>query len=268
MKIILSRKGFDAAHGGCASPILPDGTLLSLPIPSEDAVRYEELGYGGYGYGALLGQLNPKGAYARCHVDPDLRGDIRLAPVPGWKPAFGQIGAAQGVLANAGVEVGDLFLFFGWFRQVEVREGKLRYVRKNPADFYHSADLHIIYGYMEIGAILTDPAAIAAFPWHPHAAEHRLSAPRNALYLPAERLSLLPERPGYGVLDFREDRVLTMEGRNRGTWRELDFLCPQHVYGHKKNAAKGGGLYYQGVWQELVVRESENLLSWVKSILN
>jgi len=33
MKIILSRKGFDSSYGGCPSPILPDGTLLSLPIP-------------------------------------------------------------------------------------------------------------------------------------------------------------------------------------------------------------------------------------------
>jgi len=33
MKIILSRKGFDSKNGGIASPILPDGALLSLPIP-------------------------------------------------------------------------------------------------------------------------------------------------------------------------------------------------------------------------------------------
>ncbi|MGC9778582.1 MAG: hypothetical protein HZR80_05015 [Candidatus Heimdallarchaeota archaeon] len=33
LKAILSRKGFDSSFGGCPSPILPDGTLLSLPIP-------------------------------------------------------------------------------------------------------------------------------------------------------------------------------------------------------------------------------------------
>jgi len=33
MRVILSRKGFDSSFGGCPSPILPDGTLLSLPIP-------------------------------------------------------------------------------------------------------------------------------------------------------------------------------------------------------------------------------------------
>ena len=36
MKIILSRKGFDSGYGKIASPILPDGTLLSMPIPTTD----------------------------------------------------------------------------------------------------------------------------------------------------------------------------------------------------------------------------------------
>ena len=33
MKIILSRKGFDSSCGGVASPILPGGEIVSLPIP-------------------------------------------------------------------------------------------------------------------------------------------------------------------------------------------------------------------------------------------
>ena len=36
MKIILSRKGFDSSAGKQANPIMPDGTLLSMPIPSDD----------------------------------------------------------------------------------------------------------------------------------------------------------------------------------------------------------------------------------------
>lgn len=33
MKIILSRKGFDSANGGAASPLFADGSAVSLPIP-------------------------------------------------------------------------------------------------------------------------------------------------------------------------------------------------------------------------------------------
>ena len=45
MKVILSRKGFDSSNGGCPSPILPDGTLLSLPIPTDDRDKYEDLSW-------------------------------------------------------------------------------------------------------------------------------------------------------------------------------------------------------------------------------
>ena len=47
MKVVLSRKGMDSRAGGIPSPILPDGTLLSLPIPNEKSgVPYNDpLGY-------------------------------------------------------------------------------------------------------------------------------------------------------------------------------------------------------------------------------
>lgn len=42
MKIILSRKGFDSSVGGVASPLFPDGTLLSLPIPDPQGYALTE----------------------------------------------------------------------------------------------------------------------------------------------------------------------------------------------------------------------------------
>ncbi len=48
MKVILSRKGFDSQYGGKPSPILPDGRLISLPIPSQDdKLRYSDLSLDG-----------------------------------------------------------------------------------------------------------------------------------------------------------------------------------------------------------------------------
>lgn len=153
MKVILSRKGFDSSNGGCPSPILPDGTMLSLPIPTD---TYEDLSWKGVNYADLLRQLRPGKAFSHCHVDPDLRPGLRSAAVEGWKPAFGQEGSAQGVMANAGVEQGDLILFFGWFRHVEQGPNGYRFARKCE-DFFRCADLHVIYGYLQIGEILTDP---------------------------------------------------------------------------------------------------------------
>ena len=268
LKVILSRKGFDSSNGGCPSPIMPDGTLISMPIPSKDGVQYSDLQYNGISYAKLLSQLNSKAVCSSCHLDPDIRDNVRTSPISGWKAAFGQANAAQGILTNAKVEKGDIFLFFGWFRQTELKNGVYKFTRKQSSNFYRHSDLQIIYGYMEIGEIIKSPAQISKYPWHPHASENLINNKTNALYIPSDRLSLNPELPGYGTLDFRTDRVLTLKGQKRATWIAYPFLTPEHVYGNKKNSAKGEGLYYAGIWQELVINESEGLIDWVCDILS
>jgi hypothetical protein len=59
-----------------------------------------------------------------------------------------------------------------------------------------------------------------------------------------------------------------MKDRGRATWNEYSFLMPEHIYGNKKNSSKNGGLYYAGIWQELVVNESAGLIDWVNSIIS
>lgn len=267
MKIILSRKGFDSSNGGCASPIMPDGTLLSMPIPSNDTDRYSDLCYKDESYENILSQINPRKSFSGCHIDPDIRENNRVNEPYGWKPAFGQCGAAQGLLSSATVEKGDIFLFFGWLRQTEIYKNKLRFVKRTPENFYGSADLHIIYGYMQIEKIITDPVEISEYYWHPHSSYDGKCIGTNALYIPSENLSFSPELKGYGTLDFRKDRVLTKENSNRALWNPLPFLMSEHVHGNRSNSAKCEGLYYGGIWQELVISESEGLLEWVKSII-
>ena len=44
MKVIISRKGFDSSAGKMASPILPDGRVISLPIPtSHDKTTWADI---------------------------------------------------------------------------------------------------------------------------------------------------------------------------------------------------------------------------------
>ncbi len=260
MKIILSRKGFDSVSGGCPSPILPDGALLSMPIPSQKGVRYADLTYGGHTYADILTGLNPKRQYEACHLDPDIRSGIRTIPVKDWKPAFGQTGSAAGMLQNAGVTVGDLFLFFGLFRQTGPDEKNvLRFVKgKKP--------LHIIYGYLQVGAVLKAPEQIRQYSWHPHADTESYGT-RNFLYLPSDRLSFLPDLPGYGVLDLQERRILTLKGKSPAYWQEHPFLMPSHIMGNRKNSAIGDGLFYKGQWQELILVANQDAENWAKQII-
>jgi len=154
MKLILSRKGFDSSYGGCPSPILPDGTLLSMPIPDADEPElplYQDLFYHGRSLEdirrALGGRKYTPGQ--RCHLDPDIRPLERREPLSTWAPAFGQCGSAQGHLRNQGVGIGDIFLFFGLYRQTEITEdGGIRFLPR-------SQPRHIMYGYFQIGDIIT-----------------------------------------------------------------------------------------------------------------
>jgi hypothetical protein len=106
MRIIFSRKGFDSAAGGGASPII-NGRPVSLPIPSGgwSTTSYADLGLGEAAERASRGKIR---ADADCHHDPMF--------LPDGTCLFGQCGAAQTHLANRGVGPGDVFLFFGLFR--------------------------------------------------------------------------------------------------------------------------------------------------------
>nr|WP_240451121.1 hypothetical protein [Wenzhouxiangella sp. XN201] len=185
VKIILSRKGFDSTAGGVPSPILPDGRIVSLPIPDPSSpVRYGEIGGPGRDVGELVSNLT-RGRVrrsSRAHLDPDLVAQDRPRPT-GWQPLFGQEGAAQGHLRNQGVGPGDLFVFFGLFQRVLRRHGRYRFDRSSPR-------IHLIWGWLQIA----DMVPVAECPdsirrWareHPHFS-HPASAD-NVLYLGRKEL--------------------------------------------------------------------------------
>ena len=260
MKIILSRKGFDSSSGGCPNPIMPDGTLLSLPIPDNNSTdKYNDLIYGNFTYDKILKGLKPNTVFTKCHLDPDIREGVRLKPIVNWKPAFGQAESALGVLRNNGVEIGDLFLFFGLFQNTKYFGDTIQFIKNEKP-------IQAVFGYMQVGRIIDTPEGISKFPWHPHA-NSRFDADKNALYIPSEKLSFLPELPGYGVFSFRRDRVLTMPGKNTATWVEYNFLMPYNIYGNRKSSSKDGGIYYAGQWQELVLKENAEAEKWAKSLI-
>jgi len=80
VKLILSRKGFDAANGRFPSPILPSGQLCSLPIPDthperqKSLRRYAEIQAGDISLGQLAADLTRGHVLPETptHLDPDL----------------------------------------------------------------------------------------------------------------------------------------------------------------------------------------------------
>jgi len=269
MKIILSRKGFDSTSGECPSPIMPDGTLLSLPIPddtpsdfsvSDKSITFSDLHHNGFTYAQILKGLRPNKSFTYCHLDPDIRNGTHIKPFSDWKPAFGQTSTALSILRNTGVEVGDIFLFFGLFQNTEYDNDSIRFVKG-------SKPIQVIYGYLQIGRILSTQEEIAEYHWHPHAYNKHYEKDRNALFIPSDTLSFDSSLSGYGVLNYHKDRVLTMQGENTATWSPHSFLMPDNIYDARKNSAKSEGVYYAGRWQELVLKQNKDAEIWAKSII-
>lgn len=269
MKVVLSRKGFDSGYGGYASPIMPDGHLLSLPIPLEDDVVYSDLLVDkANSYFHLMNKLKSKiktkkGSIdlkdrQKCHLDPDLRENIFKNKRPnGWKPSFGQIGAAQTHLANQGVTIGDIFLFFGLFRKIEYRDGIPRFVRNEP-------NLHVIYGYLQIGKIINTKKDKIP-DWlseHPHVkAGWRRRKTTNTLYVAADNLDGSKIK-GAGTFKFNEELVLTKKGCSRSKWDLGDIFKKVNISYHSDTSWKDS--YFQSVakGQEFVIEDNVEISNW------
>ena len=231
MKLILSRKGFDSANGRCPSPIFPDGTLCSLPIPEDEsnstlAITYGELWHGDTNIGELVTDFthrrqakNRIGAKCRAHLDPDINRSTYSPRKKDWHPLFGQSSAAQGHLQKQCVAKGDLFLFFGIFRRVEKINSRWCFVKGAPQQ-------HILWGWLQIGEICkVNELAKGKLPWahyHPHLQPSRSNDSTNTLYIASEVLDLGdgPIGPGAGRFPkLHPDLVLTQPGKSASHWR-------------------------------------------------
>jgi hypothetical protein len=269
MKIILSRKGFDSGSGGFPSPIMPDGTLLSMPIPEQGSnVRYEELFYNGMNYAEILAGLrkNENQYFGKCHLDPDIRKDIfkpnyDINRERDWKPAFGQKGSSLVHLSNKGVDVGDLFLFFGLFKQAELVDGKYRFVKG-------AKEKHIIWGYLQINEILVNPNS-KDYPWlgrHPHL---DINDPKNAIFVAKDKLSWDKQKSAAGCLNYKDSLVLTKIGLSSSRWDLPDFILETDISYHSDKHRKDG--YFQSVarGQEFVFSADERpeILKWVSNLI-
>jgi hypothetical protein len=234
MKIIFSRKGFDAGVGGVASPIFPSGDLCSLPIPEfpsdpphPHAKRYQEIQIGKQSLGTIVndltgGRVKPE---MDAHLDPDLN-ILSVHRQTNWRPVFGQAGAAEKHLQNQGVKEGDVFVFYGWFRQVELVSGKYRYVRNAP-------DLHVIFGWLQVEQRIPVASSSEVPEWarnHPHYKEKSYSN-IDSIYISTSHLHL-PGRdihkPGAGVFhQCASDLCLTAPHRSRSVWQLPNWFYPR-----------------------------------------
>ncbi|MGD0777485.1 MAG: hypothetical protein ABSC05_32225 [Candidatus Solibacter sp.] len=240
MKLILSRKGFDSSAGGKPSPIFPDGSMISLPIPDKASpIAYQDIaGNQHASVGELVQDLGRIPSTHRAHLDPDLSA-TSIPRADGWRPLFGQEGAAESHLENQGVGPGDIFLFFGLFREVEKSVDGWRYVRG-------SRSVHVIFGWLQVAERVAISNWPTDAPWalyHPHF--RREPHPKNVVYVGAGRLTLpgleSSAIPGAGLFAAFTPKLQLTEPpcRRPGLWLLPDWFHPD---GRASTLTYHGGL--------------------------
>jgi hypothetical protein len=230
MKIILSRKGFDSSSGGVPSPIFQDGKMLSLPIPSKkSSIKYKDVRWEHDNLGNIVEQLtnNKIKSNYLAHLDPDIN-PPSIKRANGWTPLFGQVSAAQGHLSNQSICKGDLFLFFGLFRNVITTNNRYCYDPK-------TLPKHVIWGWLQIEDIIKiDTCDRKKLKWalyHPHF--HREEDHTNTLYVASKYLSINRLRhkiPGAGVFKYFHQRLqLTQnKSKNVSSWQLPGWFYPDN----------------------------------------
>jgi len=275
MKVILSRKGFDTNYGGYASPIFPDGRLISIPIPSKnDITSYSDLviDYGKYRtyydfmkdlYHKILigGEPEELTDKTMCHLDPDIYRDV-INRNECWRPLFGQNGALQSHLQNHGVKEGDVFLFFGTFKKTKYLQGKLVFDRMDK-------EKHVIFGYFQIGEIIPANNESEIPEWmkyHSHANIYR-ETKNNTIYVAREKLSFENELSGAGTFIFDRSLVLTKEGFTRSRWNLPDFFRNVKISYHSVLNWKEDYFQSSPFGQEFVIEENKAVEEWAKDLI-
>jgi|SRR3990172_1294734 len=281
MRIIFSRKGFDSSSGGKPSPILPDGRMVSLPIPDkQSSIRYGDIHWQEYNLGSLVSNLTdgriPASHFA--HLDPDVNSES-LSRHSEWLPIFGQTGAAQGHLRKNGVQAGDIFLFFGLFCNVINSTGKLAWDTRSPLR-------HVLWGWLQIDKVLKiDGCNLSEYEWakyHPHF--HRNSDKNNTLYI-ARRYLTLPGVSLEGLVgasvfpQFSERLALTAPAATAPSQWELpqwfyprDGKCPLTYHSDLvrwQRTENGTRLNAVARGQEFILdtRDFPEAVEWLKGLL-
>ena len=215
-KIIFSRKGFDSTAGGVPSSKRGE-YLISFPIPYEKntLTTYNHLGLGKDIKELSNNKIQPTDT---CHFDPNLK-----------IGQFGQVGAAQTHLANNNVGVGDLFLFWGWFRETLTINKKTVFSKDDPGHYR-------LFGWMQIGEIIhlgKDPSWYLNEKPHSNSHPHTLGiwAENNTLYIAKEKLNIFGIDDYYGFGEFKASERTNLSinpSVKKSRWVCPKWLNPNH----------------------------------------
>jgi len=277
MKIILSKKGFDGSWGGYPN-IISGNAMYSMPIPDKESTHtYGELktanGAGLFDTAKLYypriyadKKRIPFTPDIHCHADPNISNYFGANNFVG---SIGQVGGAQSHLEKEKINKDDIFLFFGWFR--EVKNGK----------FIKGTDKYTLFGYLQIGEIIypqtlneTEKQEIEArHPWikdQPHWDFNKYANRKNnCIYIARENCDFNTALKGWGTFAYNPTLALTKQDATKKSELQIPALAGLELSKTKGNKFDPNGnlTLPQTFGQEFVIEENEKATNWVQQLI-
>ena len=131
-------------------------------------------------------------------------------------------------MKNNNINIGDLFLFWGWFRETVTLNKKTVYLKKDPGHYR-------FFGWLQIGKIIhlgKDPSWYSEHKSisnsHPHTIGHWKE--NNTLYLASDKLNAfgLKNYYGFGKFNASEYTNLSIDpSYKKSLWKCPDWLNPK-----------------------------------------
>jgi hypothetical protein len=201
----------------------------------------------------------------------------------GWRPLFGQADQSASHRIDIGVEQGDIFLFFGLFRESEgwqrFRTGALK--------------RHVIWGWLQVDEIVHDPVGWAKKnAWartHPHTYGHWWRG-RNILFVGKPQLEFRAAAkagnltvPGAGVFERFHERLCLSDPNSKSPthWRLPAVLKPNPDEGRTISYLESGawtdskcGRFVHlnpghiRKWQEAVICGNPAAVAWAFDLIH
>ncbi len=273
MKIILSKKGLDSSNSQGPVVIDEDKQMIFLPIPSRqayDVTRYGEV-FGnktsllcyckemGVNYGWIDKEKVIIDENTFCHLDPQLTDYFGQES---FKGSFGQDKAAQTHLKNNGVKVGDLFLFYGWYKDKKTQEAK-----------------HTLFGYLQVGDIIEVNSLTTEerkkfeekYPWLLHQPHWYSTVTHNTIYVASDNCSFKKKLKGFGMFKYDKRLDLTGDEMTSKTCWKIPALknCRVSFKDNNRNERfdKEGNFKVADRCQELVVEECPQAAKWAINLI-
>lgn len=259
-KVILSRKGFDSSAGGKPSFIYGD-RLITLPIPGVGSgISYKDIFFDhNTKLDKVMEDVGIKQYYSECHLDPDIKFDSITNRHNKWKPAFGQADIPEKVLKKNNIGAGDIFLFYGWFKKLDKKDGKYKYIHNAP-------NLHVIFGFLEVDDILDLGDSNVTIPQylesHPHVVNKNNYLNSNRIYIGGNA----------GIFHYDDSLVLTRKKEKRSRWELPSYFEKEKFLGKTNKAIlQNGNVRIEFVGrnnQEVLITDSSDVVEWAEKIID